>query len=745
MARQQRSTQPTTPGTTLVGGGGMGGGHDDDDDDDGGGVDMARYLAGLRKYAWLVAALVIVAVTASVLYTRRIPKTYEAQASVQIDPRVQDLVSQAGLIGGNTNGGSVEYYKQQRQILRSDALLRRTVESRDLQLQLLSDREREGKTPEEQIDLAARRLANQLVIAYPEQNRIMYVRVRSTNPTLAAEIADAHIASFEVYSRGQLSTDTEKAAAALATEFAEAERKLGEADAALYTFLKEKNLLSESVESRQNMVTTNIASYGQRVADARAKRIELGARLARMKTLSTQDVLESPMLAMAGNSAFDTLRAQYYDERNNFLELEQEFGPKSVEYAKAKAKVDDLYAALTAESKRALQAVQEEYKTAAATESALSAELANYQLEAVDLGPSIVDYNKLTRAKKSAEDRYTTAVGSMQNSQLSDRMNRKLDGNVRQLDRARIPTVAVAPKLSVNIAVAAIGALMLGVGLAFLLVFLDRSIKTAADAQQLVGAPVLGVIPALADGEVAADDDKARDLYVHAHPTSRVAECCRSLRTNIMFSGADRPLSTLVVSSANPREGKTTSVIYLGTTLAQSGQRVLLVDTDMRRPRLHASTGVPRGKGLSNLILGDESYDEAIKTTEIPNLWVLPCGPLPPNPAELLMSKRFAAVLAELGKRYDRVILDSPPLGPVTDAVVLSKLTDGVLLVVRASKTEREEARRSAKKIRDVGGTIVGVILNEADVDDRRGYYYKYYGYGENLADSKAAASSTPS
>ena len=224
------------------------------------------------------------------------------------------------------------------------------------------------------------------------------------------------------------------------------------------------------------------------------------------------------------------------------------------------------------------------------------------------------------------------------------------------------------------------------------------------------------------------------------YPTSRVAECCRSLRTNILFSAADRQIKTLVVSSANPQEGKTTTVIYLGTTMAQSGQRVLLIDTDMRRPRLHASLGIPRHTGITNLIVGDRDYDDVIRTTDIPNLFVLPCGPLPPNPAELLMSKRFAAVLEELTSRFDRVILDSPPLGAVTDAVVLSKQTDGVVLVVQAGKTLRDEVRRSVRQIRHVHGQVVGVIVNQLDAHDRRYGYYNYYGYGEKVKEPAGAS-----
>ena len=229
---------------------------------------------------------------------------------------------------------------------------------------------------------------------------------------------------------------------------------------------------------------------------------------------------------------------------------------------------------------------------------------------------------------------------------------------------------------------------------------------------------------------------------------------CRVVRTNILFSAADRQLKTIVVCSANPREGKTTTVLYLGTTMAQSGQRTLLIDTDMRRPRLHKSTNVALSPGLSNLLIGEDDYDHLIKPTEVPNLFILPCGLTPPNPAELLLTKRFETVLGELTRRFDRIILDSPPVQAVTDAVVLSKRVDGVVLVVRASKTRRDELRRSARMIRDVGGAIVGAIVNELDTRDSYygygyggygayGYRYGAYGYGHDASEKDAGSDST--
>ena len=455
-----------------------------------------------------------------------------------------------------------------------------------------------------------------------------------------------------------------------------------------------------------------------------------------MRKASVDDVLQSPILLMGDSTSFDSLRALYYAERNKFIELDKQVGPKNTQYQMQKAKIDDLYSALQTEAKRMLSGFEEQLRAVAATEGALRQEVERATKEALELGPKIVAYNELNRRKKSVEDRYNILRSRLSTSELTDRMNRNIDTNVRPLDVALVPTRPVAPSMRVNIVIASMLSLMLGLGLVFLIVFLDRSIKSTADAQQATGAPVLGIIPMLEESELAKNDVPARDLYVHRHPTSRVAECCRSLRTNILFSAADRQLKTIVVSSANPQEGKTTTVIYLGTTMAQSGQRVLLIDTDMRRPRLHASLGIPRQIGLSNLIVGDEDYDTVIKTTEIPNLFVLPCGPLPPNPAEILMSHRFQAVLAELGKRFDRIILDSPPLQVVTDAVVLSKQADGVILVVRAEKTLREDIKRSARQIRAVGGTISGVIVNAIEPDSRSGYYYSYYGYAEKPSEA---------
>ena len=577
-------------------------------------------------------------------------------------------------------------------------------------------------------------------VKYPEANRIMYVAVRNPDPAFAKEIANAHITTYVNYAKGLLSLNSNEASNALQQEFNDAEAKLRAAEEQIFKFQSDNDMIAVTLEEHQSLVAGNILAFSQKLNDATGELIKLAAKIDQMKKLANEDVLSSPLVMMgdSGSTAFEMLRTQYYTEKTRLIELAKDLGQKNTEYVTQKEKVDELYKALAGQLKILLEGTEALYTAQAATTSGLAAEVERYKKEAKALSPKIAVYNDLMRNKRNIENNYDILRTRLSATQMTSGMSGSIS-NVRPLDPALLPTAPVYPRMTINVAVAGAIALLLGIGFVILVVFLDRSVKSAADASQSAQAPVLGVIPAIASADLVKDDERSRDMFVHEHPTSHIAECCRTLRTNIMLSNADKDLKMIVVCSANKSEGKTTSVMYLGTTMAQSGQRVLLVDTDMRRPRLHASLAVSRQRGLTNLILGEDISDEVIVPTEIPNLFVLPCGPLPPNPVELLMTKRFEAVLAELATRFDRIILDSPPL-PYTDAVVLSKLTAGVILVVRASKTQRDDLSRSARTFREVGTQVLGVIVNELDRRDGDAsyYYYSYYGYGDRAPEDSA-------
>ena len=697
-------------------------------------IDLRRYLAGLRRFIWLIGAVVAGAIAGAVIYTNKLLPIYEATSSVQIEPKLPDLLGTGDLFNvaaGASNSG--EYYKQQQLVIGSYTLAQQTILANDFIPKLLTKAERNALSKEDQLDIASRRLMADIKVKYPEANRIMYVSVRNTDPAFAKEVANAHITTYVNYAKGLLSLNSNEASNALQQQFNDAESKLRAAEEQIFKFQAENDMIAVTLEEHQSLVAGNILAFSQKLNDAMGDQIKLAAKIDQMKKLENEDVLSSPLVMMgdSGSTAFDLLRTQYYTEKTKLIELAKDFGQKNTEYVTEKEKVDELYKALTGQLKILLQGTQALYSAQTQTVNGLAAEVERYKKEAKALSPKIAVYNDLMRNKRNIENNYDILRSRLSTTQMTSGMSGSIS-NVRPLDPALLPTVPVYPRMALNVAIAGTTALLFGIGFVILVVFLDRSVKSARDASQSAQAPVLGVIPAIASDDLVKDDERSRDMFVHEHPTSHIAECCRTLRTNIMLSNADKDLKMLVVCSANKSEGKTTSVIYLGTTMAQSGQRVLLIDTDMRRPRLHTSLGVSRQRGLTNLILGEEVSDDVIVPTEVPNLFILPCGPLPPNPVELLMTKRFEAVLNELGTRFDRIILDSPPL-PYTDAVVLSKLTAGVILVVRASKTQRDDLSRSARTFREVHASVLGVIVNELDRRDGDSsyYYYSYYGYGD--------------
>jgi capsular exopolysaccharide synthesis family protein len=275
---------------------------------------------------------------------------------------------------------------------------------------------------------------------------------------------------------------------------------------------------------------------------------------------------------------------------------------------------------------------------------------------------------------------------------------------------------------------------------------LDRVIRTVEDAEG-TGITVLGVIPHINE-TVSSDNNYGRrgrreraapvgnrDLIVHTHPKSSVAECCRTIRTNITFMSAERRRKTLVVTSASPREGKTTVSISLAISLAQSGKRILIVDTDLRKPRIHRAFNKPLTRGVTSILVGEHTASEAIYETEIPGLSMLACGPIPPNPSELLHTKQFHQLLAELAEDYDHLILDSPPMAVVTDAAILAPQVDGTILIIHAQRTTRDALRSALRQLRDVSGHLVGGILNNVDLSSNRyGYSTSYYYRDESYA-----------
>jgi len=292
--------------------------------------------------------------------------------------------------------------------------------------------------------------------------------------------------------------------------------------------------------------------------------------------------------------------------------------------------------------------------------------------------------------------------------------------NVVVAEPAEVPLYPVKPRTLLNTLLASVVGGMLAVGTAFLIEYLDDTIKTSEDVGRDLGLSTLGII---ARFHAAKDEGM---LITAVHPRSPISEAYRTLRTNIQFSAVDKPLKAILVTSAAPLEGKSTTVANLGVVMAQAGLSTIVVDSDLRRPALHRLFDVSNSYGLTNALLQNDPND-CLQATEVENLQVLTSGPLPPNPAELLGSQRMRSLIQQLKDHADMVLFDGPPSLAVTDAALLANQVDGVLLVMEAGKTRREVAQRAKEDLSKVGANLIGVVLNKVPYKGGGGYYYYYY------------------
>jgi succinoglycan biosynthesis transport protein ExoP len=307
--------------------------------------------------------------------------------------------------------------------------------------------------------------------------------------------------------------------------------------------------------------------------------------------------------------------------------------------------------------------------------------------------------------------------------------------NIWFIDRAISSDDKVRPKLSTNLPMSLLIGLLGGIALAFFMEYVDSTIKSREDLEEVVGVPFLGAVPVLTRSDLLSlPEERDRNIYVHSRPRSTAAEALRSIRTNILFRTPDKPQKRLLIASAVPREGKSFISSNLSSIIAMTGSKVLLIDADLRRPSQHKLFAVTNNAGLSSVLVGDSKFEDSIHHTHVPGLDLMPSGPRPPNPAELLGSDLMERFLDTL-TQYDFVIIDSSPIGAVADPLILSRFVDGVLMVVESNKTNRDHVVQCRSRMTEVKANIIGAVVNKLDIR-RTGYgYYYYYDYNSTYGD----------
>lgn len=704
------------------------------------GFDLRLLLSGALELKWHMLAVVALVVTVAAVWTLRQEKIYAAQTSLEYDPNPPRPLGNS--VADDPVGEILftrEFIETQNHIITSRTVAERVVR----ELALHRDADFLGSDPEhvQNVTIADAALVLQARISVEpvRDTRVVWVRVEDRNPERAAALANAVADAYvEKTLEDRLGT-TVAAFEWLSSQLDSLRHELEASELALHEFKRDNNVLSVSLEDRQNLVASDIQHFNNALTEARARRIELSARLNQLRVANSDENAEVHSTAIDSHPRVIELRQQLTQKTREHAAGALRYGSAHPSMAALQTEIATLRAQLRDEIDGIIRAAELDVREMREVENGLRSALDGSHEAGLALNLREIEYSRLNRERENNSKLYNVLLERTTETNLT-RMMRFT--HVRIVDRALIPLRPSKPRVVFNLALAALVGLLLAVGLALLLSRLDRRIRSPEDLEGL-GVQVLGVVPATETEGVkrrSNRDDEAsrtRDTLVHSRPLGAFAESIRGLRTNITFMSPDSPMRCLVVTSSGPGEGKTTVATNLSIALAQSGKRVLLIDTDLRRPRIHRVFGLTR-QGMTTVLIGQAELGDVVVESEIPNLHVVGCGPTPPNPAELLHTTRFRAFLERAQTEFDVVVFDSPPLGAVADAAVIAAQVDGVIMVVQADRTTRDAAMGALRQLRDVGARFVGTVLNVVDTSTFRygkGGYYTYYDRGGYYAE----------
>lgn len=698
---------------------------------------FADYYKSVIDRKWLVLLVFILVSFIGVVYTIRQPKIYEAVATVEIDlqaDRVLNDVNDVYQLGDIGYWDNKSYFETQYKIIQSRTIAAKVVEKlhldRDLVFLGLDTIEDETELSEKLTASDPIEILRQGLIVDPfMDSRLVRIRYRGVDPEKITTISNALVAAYIEQNLDRKLSSTRNALEWLNSQLGDLKGKLEISENNLYNFLKENDILSTSMDQKTDIVGTRLVQLNGELGRYHTKQLLLKSEYESLQgavdgsqsleNIASAEIVRNPLIKEL-KITIERLHGQYADLLSRYKE-------RHPDVIRIKSQLDRAKENLQREVKNIIEAKRLEYFGAKKTMAAIQQEMEKVKQHARLLTLKEVEYNRLLRDKQSNLHVFEQVLSRAKEIDLSSMMR---VNNIRMLDAAMVPDIPVLPRVRINIIISVLLGLLLGLGAAILLELFDKTLRNTEDVERFLKLPLLGILPEvkIKQDQPEAAIPNAAEILSFLKPKSSIAECCRQVRTNISFMSPGKPISRVLVTSSSPREGKTTIVSNLGITMANSGRRVLVLDTDMRRPRIHKAFRVSNEYGLSNVIMGTMKLEDAILKTEIENLELLTCGPIPPNPAELIGSDEFEKLVDRLSEIYDWIIFDSPPVIAVTDSLILSKMVDGVVLVVKFGSTHREVAAQARKHLTDVNANILGAVINNLDLDSKEyGNYYYYY------------------
>jgi capsular exopolysaccharide synthesis family protein len=556
-----------------------------------------------------------------------------------------------------------------------------------------------------------------LAVSPIRNSRLVDVRFRSQDPVIAAKVTNGVAKAYIEQNLEFRFTVSRDASEWLSRQLAEQRRQVEAAESALQRYREQNDALS--VEDRENIVVQKLADLNAAVTKAKTDRLLRESMYRQLAAIEHDAAALDTFPAILANHFIQQQKAELANLQRQQAQLAEKLGERHPEMLRIQSAIQASQMKLDGEIAKVVQAMRTEYQAALAQEQSLTAALQAQKGEALSMNRKAIDYGVLERDVESSKQIYQSLMQRAKETGISGELK---TSNIRIVDEADVSKAPVSPRRTLNLLLGLLAGTVCGIGVAFFFEYMDNRIKTPEELESHLGLATMGLIPKLAATHASGDP-----LIINNGVPANFSEAFRGLRTNVLFSSAEVGGRVLVVTSTGPGEGKTLVTCNLAIGMAMAGQRVLLIDADMRRPRAHQALRMDRDPGLSNFLVGAARATEVVKETSVRNFHVMPAGTPPPNPAELLGSKRFADFLTALQARFDLVIIDTPPVMAVTDAAVIGYRASGVLFVIAADATSRHAAQTALDQLEHAHVRFVGAVLNRVDLEGNAYYYSKYY------------------
>jgi succinoglycan biosynthesis transport protein ExoP len=709
------------------------------------------YLLILRKHQWLILSFLLAVVTIVSIATFRMQPVYTATARIEIDRENSNFLPFQGADSYDFMTDLDNYIETQSKVLTSETLALQTIRNSgliphsDIPGSPVSDAITSGSLANHKRPPELGAFLGSLTVKRVPLSRLLDISFESANPDLAAQILNAHINNFMEQNFRSKYDATAKATAWLTDQLSELKVKVQNSEDARLAYERQHQIWQ--VDDRQNITTQRLSDLNKELTEAQNDRMRKEALYEFAKAGNIDSVPQ-----LRENSMLQELLRRRSEQYGSFVDSLNQYGPNFPKVQRIQSQLKELDSLIDNEKRNILEALGNDYNAARQREGLLDQALNEQKNEVNQMSESMVEYNILKRDAEGNKVMYDGLLTKLKEATLAAGLK---SSNIRWVDPAMIPSTPTRPAKTRNIALSFLVGLVGGIGLALLREYLDNTVKTPDDVETLARLPSLAVVPAFTDesgssrkhrllgGASVNGHEKRIELVAQHLPKSQMSEAFRALRTSLLLSQADHPPQVILVTSALPREGKTTAAANLAVTLAQLGDRTLLIDADLRKPGIARLLNLTEGKyaGLSSYLAGVSSLDlVTVPHPSIPNLVAIPTGPLPPNPADLLSSHRLADAVRQLRTQYKFIVIDSPPIMAATDAVIVSVQADGVLLVVRSGETPKEAFTRARDLLISVKCRLLGVVLNAVDSTAPDYYYsYRYYPYSYGYGPQEAA------